>query len=420
MKTASKVFIISTIILSICVVVTFGILVGFSSKITIGSLGGIVGFIIGGIVGIISVLICLFCCASIIVGFFAIRALNKATSKSKLILISILTLTMCNIIAGILMLCMSDEDLKSKKQTVNQKLRGDRIFYWAFLAYPIIHFLIFYLYVNFDSFLLAFQKYDVSSKTYNFSDPLYNFDRFFTEFSKNNVLIDGIIMNFINYAFRLFIIIPFVLYMSFVLYKKVPGTNFYRIMLYLPMMISSTVWVLLYESVSETMLPELINLISGERPYGFLSDDNTAMLMLLYFQMWYSVGGSTLMYISAMSGIPEEQVEAMKMDGAGSIREFIHLTLPSIWPILMLFLWTGVSEIIVSDMSLYTFYGDDEASAPITTFGYWLSIRKIRAAQNITDLPYVAAIGMMQSAIVLPLMFGVKKLLSKLGPKTEG
>ena len=309
--------------------------------------------------------------------------------------------------------------VKTKPTTMNQKLRGDKIFYWAFLAYPIIHFLIFYLYVNFDSFVLAFQRYDVQSKTYNFSDPLYNFNRFFSEFNKNNVLIDGIIMNFINYAFRLFIIIPFVLYMSFVLYKKVPGTDFFRIMLYLPMMISSTVWVLLYEFVSETMLPNIVELATGIYPGGFLSNDNSALGMLLYYQMWYSVGGSTLMYISAMSGIPEEQSEAMQMDGAGSIREFIHLTLPSIWPILMLFLWTSVSEIIVSDMSLYTFYGDDEASAPITTFGYWLSIRKIRAASNITDLPYVAAIGMLQSVVVLPLMFGVKKLLSKLGPKTE-
>ena len=42
------------------------------------------------------------------------------------------------------------------------------------------------------------------------------------------------------------------------------------------------------------------------------------------------------------------------------------------------------------------------------------------AAKIIEDLPYVAAIGMIQSAIVLPLMFGVKKILSKLGPKTEG
>ena len=307
-----------------------------------------------------------------------------------------------------------------KHVTMNQKLRGDKIFYWSCLSYTIIHFLIFYVYVNLDSFVLAFQRYDIQSKTYNFSDPLYNFNRFFTEFNKNSVLVDGIIMNFVNYAFSIFIVLPFVLYMSFILYKKIPGTNFFRIMLYLPMMISSTVWVLLYEYTAENMLPEIIYELFEIKTGGLISNDNTALGMLLYFQMWYSVGGSTLMYISAMSGIPEEQVEAMKMDGAGSIREFVHLTLPSIWPILMLFLWTGVANVIVSDMSLYTFYGDDESSAPITTFGYWLSIRKIRAAQNVFDLPYVAAIGMLQSVIVLPLMFSVKKILAKIGPKTEG
>ena len=49
-----------------------------------------------------------------------------------------------------------------KKQTTkpdSERLRGDRLFYWGMLAWPIIQFLIFYLYVNIDGFVIAFQKY---------------------------------------------------------------------------------------------------------------------------------------------------------------------------------------------------------------------------------------------------------------------
>ena len=301
---------------------------------------------------------------------------------------------------------------------INQRKRGDSIFYWCCLAWPIFQFIIFYLYVNLDSFVLAFQKYDVATKTYNFSDPLYYFNRFFGEFQNSNTMFRGVFYNILNYLIGLCIGTPIVIYLSFVLYKHVPGDKVFRILLYAPTVISSTVWVLVYSHAVENLIPALAQSIFGVKMGGLLSNSKTMLGALLYFQRWYSLGGGTLLYISTMSGISEEQVEAMRIDGAGTFKEFIHLTLPSIWPILSLFLWTGIPAIITSDMGLYTFYGYT-APLEIRSFGYWLTCVKFRASSNIVDLPYVAAIGMIQSAVVLPLMFGVKKILSKLGPRVE-
>lgn len=305
-----------------------------------------------------------------------------------------------------------------KINTINQKKRGDSIFYWCGLAWPIFQFIIFYLYVNVDSFVLAFQKYDTVTHTYNFSDPFYYFNRFFGEFKGSNVMVRGIFYNILNYLIGLGIGTPIVIYISFVLYKKVPGHKVYKILLYAPTIISSTVWVLLYSQTVENLIPALIQSVFGVKIGGLLSNSKTALIALLYFQRWYSLGGGTLLYIATMSGISEEQVEAMRMDGAGTFTEVIHLTLPSIWPILSLFLWTGIPGIITSDMGLYTFYSE---SAPLElyTFGYWLKVITIRAASNVFDLPYVAAIGMVQSAVVLPMMFGLKYILGKLGPNVE-
>lgn len=305
-----------------------------------------------------------------------------------------------------------------KVQTINDRVRGDKIFYWGCLAYPIIQFLIFYVYVNIDSFVLAFQKYDEVTKTYNFTDPLYNFNRFISQFQESNVLGRGILYNFLNYFIGLLIGTPIVIFMSFAIYKKIPGHKWFKIILYAPTIISSTVWVLLYQHTVENLVPELINSIFGTDFGGLLSRKDTQLGALLYFQRWYSLGGGTLLYIATMAGVPEEQVEAMRMDGANMFQEFFHLTMPSVWPIISLFLWTGIPAIITSDMGLYTFYSET-APIEIRSFGYWLTVIKFRAAQNIKDLPYVAAIGMAQSAVVLPLMFLVKKILSKLGPKTE-
>ncbi len=47
----------------------------------------------------------------LIVGIIALNKLNKATSKADLVGIGIVTLIFCNLIGGILMLCLKDEDL---------------------------------------------------------------------------------------------------------------------------------------------------------------------------------------------------------------------------------------------------------------------------------------------------------------------
>lgn len=53
----------------------------------------------------------------LIVGGFALSKLNKATSKSDLTVNAVLVLLFCNLIGGILMLCLSDEDLKDNLPT---------------------------------------------------------------------------------------------------------------------------------------------------------------------------------------------------------------------------------------------------------------------------------------------------------------
>lgn len=47
----------------------------------------------------------------VIVGIFALKKLNTAKTKSELTVMAVITLLFCNLIGGILMLCISDEEL---------------------------------------------------------------------------------------------------------------------------------------------------------------------------------------------------------------------------------------------------------------------------------------------------------------------
>ena len=57
----------------------------------------------------------------LVVGGIALSRLNNATSKDELVGIGICTLLFCNVISGILMLCMTDDDLRENRKTVYVK-----------------------------------------------------------------------------------------------------------------------------------------------------------------------------------------------------------------------------------------------------------------------------------------------------------
>ncbi len=88
--TASKIFIILSIVAA-----------------SIGILTSIVFLCMGYFLLILAIIAL---CIPIIIGYFAFKKLNKAKSRQEIFIISILTLVFCNIIAGILMLCISDKD----------------------------------------------------------------------------------------------------------------------------------------------------------------------------------------------------------------------------------------------------------------------------------------------------------------------
>lgn len=56
----------------------------------------------------------------------------------------------------------------------------------------------------------------------------------------------------------------------------------------------------------------------------------------------WKVGGSMLLYLASLQGIPTQLYEAAEIDGAGHIRKFLNITLPMITPIIFFDLVTSI------------------------------------------------------------------------------
>ena len=140
--------------------------------------------------------------------------------------------------------------------------------------------------------------------------------------------------------------------------------------------------------------------------------------------MIINFGANIIMYTSAMSGIDQSLVEASEIDGASPIQEFIHVTIPMIWPTFATYVTIGVAAIFQNQMHLFTLFGNQSnlPDSKIVTIGYLL----FEGVANVdggpltaarASYPRLAAQGLFFTMIAIPMVYGVKALLAKIGPK---
>ena len=64
----------------------------------------------------------------------------------------------------------------------------------------------------------------------------------------------------------------------------------------------------------------------------WLGDPRFAMPAIIVLAIWKNFGYSAIIFLAGLQNVPEELFEAAKMDGAGPVRQFLHITLPELAP----------------------------------------------------------------------------------------
>jgi ABC-type sugar transport system permease subunit len=317
---------------------------------------------------------------------------------------------------------------KGKRVYTRQQKR--LVFYVLMFALPLLQFLLFYLYVNFNSFVIAFQKktpilgsiangYEVTFTGENFQKA---FEFFFSAESGK------MIWNSVKLLIcQIVIVTPLALLFSYYIAKEKPGSSFFRIMLYLPQVISVVVLGLLFQYVVGTVYPKVMEQYFDKEVVGLLLSSssyeqnfNTALI----FTLWFSFGTNVLIYTGAMSGVDQSIVESAHLDGVNSFQEFLFIYVPLIFSTVTTFIITGLAGIFNNQMNLHIFFGN--ADGNVDVFGYYfyrITAMNIasggNASGNLMSLNTLAALGLIATAILIPLTLITRKLLNKYGPSVE-
>lgn len=298
-----------------------------------------------------------------------------------------------------------------KRANISDAKRKDLIFYVSLMALPVAQFLIFYIGVNAKSILYAFENIDLTQNTVTFTFD--NFKNIFAAMKATTLYSDLTKMSLISYFVSLIVGVPLGLFFSFYIAEKMPFANGFRVALFLPSIISAITMVTIYRFFVERALCDIVYDVFHVKIKGLLENPDTRFSAIMFYNVFIGFGTSVLMYSNSMSGIPQEVIEASRLDGATGLKKFFYVVFPQVFGTLSTFLIIGVAGIFTNQLNLFSFY---EASAPddVRTLGYYLYV-KAQLAVNEAEFPELSALGLLLTAIAVPLTMIVKKLLQKYG-----
>lgn len=125
--------------------------------------------------------------------------------------------------------------------------------------------------------------------------------------------------------------------LALLLNQKLRGRAFFRMMLYLPFVISIVASALLFQWIyfPNGLLQNVVDLFGIQLPNGgVLADTRTAMPAIGVMSIWRNAGYFMVLLLAGLQGIPDDLYEASSIDGANRWQDFRHITLPMLRPVL--------------------------------------------------------------------------------------
>ena len=312
---------------------------------------------------------------------------------------------------------------RSKKKRFTKAEVGHFAFYLAFLIIPILHFFIFYLYVNINSFVMAFQTYtldyDLGKIVTSFAG-WNNFETAWSSFTKYPYMLRN---SLIFIAIDLFISQPLAILASYYIYKKRPGSAFFRTVLYLPQVLSSIVLGLLFKYVVEAAIPQMLQKWFGViSTMSVLDNPSTQLYIMAVFSVTMGFGVNVLLYSNAMGNVNPSNIESAQLDGANTIQILWHVVLPKIWPTIVSLAIVILSQVFTSQYQVFNIYGEN--AQRMANIGYQIYVTSLKSniigdASGYISYPALAAFGLTLTAIIVPVVFLTKYLMNRFGPRED-
>jgi len=257
-------------------------------------------------------------------------------------------------------------------------------------------------------------------KDYNFADgiwgsPWAGFKHFIYLFTASpdflNILKNTVIISFYHIIFGF--PAPIILALLFneirvSVFKKVAQT-----ISYLPHFLS---WIVIggilvtILSPSTGVVNHLLQLV-GIDPIYFLGSEKYFRFTLVLSGIWKEVGWGTIIYLAALAGIDQQMYEAAVIDGANRWKQTLHITIPTIMPVIAILLIMRVGGVLDAGFDqVLTLYSPAvyAVSDIIDTYVYRIGLQNFQFSLT-------TAVGLFKNVVGLLLVLFTNYIIKKMG-----
>ena len=203
----------------------------------------------------------------------------------------------------------------------------------VFLAPAVLIYSLFMVYPLLDSLRLSFFNIRQNQEVFT---GLQNYNTLFTDSNYAPRFWGALKNNFVFFAVHMLVQNPIGLLLASLLAEKGRLRRFYRTVLFMPTVLSVVIigfiWQLILNplwGVSESLL-EIVGL--GQLFQPWLGRADTALVTVSLISVWQFVGIPMILFYTALIGIPDELIEAARVDGASGWHTFWHIKFPLILP----------------------------------------------------------------------------------------
>ena len=300
------------------------------------------------------------------------------------------------------------EKKKSFRARLAKNIQKNWILYVMML--PVVIYYIVFAYAPMYGVQLAFKNYKI--KLGIMGSPwvgLDHFKRFFNSYNFSLLLKNTLGISIYSLLVGFPIPIIFALLLNYIKNRYLKKTV--QMVSYAPYFISTvvicgmlTIFMNPDTGVFNTILKAL-----GMEPMDFLSKPKCFKSIYVWSGVWQGMGWSSIIYISALSGVDYEMHEAAIVDGATKLQRILHIDLPSIKPtiIMMLILQLGsLMNVGFEKVFLLQNTLNKQAASVISTYVYEVGLIN-------SDYGYSTAIGLFNSIINMLLLVGANWFCKK-------
>lgn len=204
---------------------------------------------------------------------------------------------------------------------------------YILLAPAILTVLIFSYYPLLRGAMMAFQEYGVST-----GGKYVGFENFAMVFFDQDFWLS--ILRSIYFSFLYITLVFFPPITLAILLSEIPiGKIFYRVIYYLPAVISGIIVMLMWKSFFDPAPDGVLNTVIGFlgfEPVDWFGNKNTAMIAIIIPSAWAGLGPGCLIYLAALKTVPSDLYEAAAIDGCGFFSRLTNITIPMIKPLIMI------------------------------------------------------------------------------------